>query len=336
MKNIKSLIRKRSRKHLAGKILLGLLAVLLLLGLLPFLIPLSSATGQELEEPFANSQFAAIDGVELHYRVWNQSTAGCQGKVLLVHGMGGSTYCWEQNVAALTDAGYWVMAVDLPGFGYSSRMTGLDHSQKSRGQLLWRLLQSVGGQVPPDVREESWNLVGHSMGGGTIAAMALEKPDQAQRLIFVDGALFESSPTFLKNLALFPPVARWTAVILEYAIIKPARIQKVLSYAYGQEATAEQAAAYLAPLRLSGSARSFLDIVRTTKNEPATGLNNFPGLVFAVWGTDDQVIPVSQADQLKQLLPGMAFQSIPGAGHIPMETHAAAFNEILLDFLASD
>lgn len=41
--------------------------------------------------------------------------------ILLVHGFGASAYHWRSNIPALVEAGYRVFAVDLLGFGWSSK-----------------------------------------------------------------------------------------------------------------------------------------------------------------------------------------------------------------------
>ena len=98
-------------------------------------MPLSEASAQLPDKPFANSQYVEVDGIVLHCRTWNPQAEQYLGKVLLIHGLGASTYSWEQTADALSQAGYWVIAADLPGFGYSSRQSGLDHSQKRRSSI---------------------------------------------------------------------------------------------------------------------------------------------------------------------------------------------------------
>jgi pimeloyl-ACP methyl ester carboxylesterase len=317
------------------RVLLGFLTFLLVVCALPFFLPVSSATGQQPSTPFANSQFITVDGVELHCRIWEQQTAACKGKVLLIHGLGGSTYSWVQTADALIQDGYWVIAVDLPGFGYSSRQTGLDHSQQQRGRLVWQLLKSAASQIPIDVQNAPWILVGHSMGAGTVAAMALEEPGLTARLVFADGAVLDNAPGFATGLMAFPPAARWMAIILEYGIIREANVRNILATAYAREPTTEQVNAYFMPLKISGTARAFIDIIRTTKNEPVAGLHDLACPIDAIWGENDPVIPLSQAGTLQQLIPALKLRTIAGAGHVPMETNSADFNRALLNILNS-
>lgn len=316
------------------RILIGFLIMMLVLCILPYFLPLSEAAVQQQEKPFANSQFVNVDGIALHCRTWNPQTEQIQGKVLLVHGLGASTYSWEQTADALAQAGYWVIAADLPGFGYSSRQAGLDHSQKRRSQMLWQLLQTVADQTPEQASSEAWTLIGHSMGAGTVAAMALAEPDLTARLVFVDGALMDMPLSIASALISFPPAARWLSVIVENWVIQASGIHSTLKSAYLAEPTPEQIQSYLRPLLISGTARVLTDMVRTAKNEPVAALNDADYPIDAIWGEKDPVIPVSQSAVLQQLIPALKIQTIAGAGHVPMETDYDAFMRILLDILA--
>jgi pimeloyl-ACP methyl ester carboxylesterase len=65
------------------------------------------------------------------------------GNILLIHGLGGSTFSFRNNAEALSSAGYNVIAVDLPAFGYSDRKRNIDHSQDNRARLLWLMIEEI-------------------------------------------------------------------------------------------------------------------------------------------------------------------------------------------------
>lgn len=315
------------------RILIGFVVLLLVLCILPYFFPLSAAEDLQSGKPFANSQFVIASGVALHCRIWNPQSDQCQGKILLIHGLGASTYSWEQTADSLSQAGYWVIAVDLPGFGYSSRQTGIDHSQKQRSQLVWQLLQTFENQIPDQAQNQNWTLIGHSMGAGTVAAMALAEPELTAQLVLVDGALLDMPQSITTALIRFPPAARWLSVILENLVIQESNIHNILGSAYLSDPTPEQAQAYLQPLLISGTARALTDLVLTAKNESAAALKEAAFPIDAIWGESDPVIPVSQSLTLKQMIPALNIRTIAGAGHVPMETHHDAFSKILLEIL---
>src|SRR6056297_937384 len=91
-------------------------------------------------KPFPNSEFKTIENIKLHYRIFQKNNSKSKAKILLVHGMGGSTYCWRNTTEALSKEGYQLVAVDLPGFGYSDRKVGLVHSSENRAIWLMNLI----------------------------------------------------------------------------------------------------------------------------------------------------------------------------------------------------
>src|SRR5690606_23839030 len=57
--------------------------------------------------------------------------------------------------------------------------------------------------------------------------------------------------------------------------------------------------------------------------------------VLIIHGEDDQIIPVSQAEAMRDEIPNAKLVILPGAGHLPNLEQADAFNEAVWDFLQS-
>jgi pimeloyl-ACP methyl ester carboxylesterase len=316
--------------------------------------------------PYPNSSFAVIDDVRLHIRTWPVEAPTIAGKVLLVHGLGGSTYCWEKTVPALCQAGYFVVAVDLPAFGYSSRWLGINHSQKNRARLLWKILAKVdqdlttqkivplvlrettpGEEEPAEPTPEQsnqglaaavllsspWNLVGHSMGAGTIAAMALSRPKKVGHLVFVDGALHHGPPAIASLLLRIPPFRILAVARVERLLHNEQRLRKILQKADGHIPTQEQLSAYHSPLLRNRSAAALVDMTITNRNVPTRLLRRITAPVCAIWGSNDPIVPVREIRQLRDIFPQLQVRLIKGAYHLPMETHPEEFNQALLGYL---
>lgn len=93
--------------------------------------------------------------VELHYEDY-----GAGKPVVLIHGWPLSARSWENQVPALVEAGYRVIAYDRRGFGQSSQPWG-GYDYDTLAADLNTLLEHL------DLREVT--LVGFSMGGGEVA-----------------------------------------------------------------------------------------------------------------------------------------------------------------------
>jgi len=328
---MKNMNRRVSRFRLRY-ILVPLLVFLLIFAITPYLIPLSSPAEASL--PYENSGFQEVDGSVVHFRTYLPPDGIIREKLLLIHGLGGSTYSYEKNAPVLAEAGIAVVSVDLPGFGYSSRKEQENHAQTHRASLLWQLLDQVDREPAfSGSLSSGWHLGGHSMGGGTAAAMALQRQTDTESLIQIDGALFETSRN--SGFAAIPVLSRWVQVLLEHVLIKPARIEAFLTSAYGRPPSPEEVNGYLQPLSVAGTARSALALLKTARNVPPEELAGITVPVFAIWGEKDAWVPLADTGRIRQIIPQTELEVILGAGHCPMETHSESFNQVLLGWLRS-
>lgn len=287
------------------------------------------------ESPFANGEFWVREGLSLHYQIWYPKAP--QGKVLCIHGLGGSTFSWRHAPDFLLPAGYLVVAVDLPGFGYSARPTGTIHKTENRAQLLLEFLQYLDGTVlPRALAEEKWYLMGHSMGGAVALFMAMEEPERFQATVLIAPALRRPFSRFFKILTSFPPTRGCWATLIRNLFLSPSRIRHFLERAYGRKVTDEEFQGYVKPLRLPGTARSLLSMVNTAsslKLSPFRGKPHPPFLL--IWGQNDHFVPVQQGRRFQEIFPDTPLCTIEGASHCPMETHPGEVYPLILEFFTA-
>ncbi|MGK5628177.1 alpha/beta fold hydrolase [Streptomyces sp. URMC 123] len=90
--------------------------------------------------------------------------------VLLVHGFPESWYSWRRQLPALAAAGYRAVAIDVRGYGRSSKPAATD---------AYRMLDLVEDNVAVvrALGEESAVVVGHDWGSNIAAASALLRPE---------------------------------------------------------------------------------------------------------------------------------------------------------------
>ena len=98
--------------------------------------------------------------------------------VVLLHGKNFSGAYWGRTIAALSEAGYRVVAPDQIGFGKSSKPTGFQYSFHALAHHTRRLLAALG--------IERATVVGHSMGGMLATRFALMYPGFTERLVLVN------------------------------------------------------------------------------------------------------------------------------------------------------
>lgn len=102
--------------------------------------------------------------------------------LLLIHGLGSNAKGWQRNIPAWA-VDHRVLAVDLPGYGYSDK-GAYRYSMSFYATVLSEFLAGL------DVDRATW--VGHSMGAQIAMVAALEQPDVVAGLVLISPAGFET------------------------------------------------------------------------------------------------------------------------------------------------
>lgn len=300
------------------------LILLFILFVLPYLLPSENSKIMP-EKPFENSEFVTVDDVSLHFRYWPSSQT--KGNILLIHGLGGSTFSFRNNAQALAEAGYNVITVDLPAFGYSDRKRNISHSQENRARLLWLLIDEI--EATHDIGG-NWILFGHSMGASTTLAMTNQKADKVSALGFIDGAISGDQ----RNNLLFkiPPVQQWMKVILKNFVVSEKNVTDFLSSAYGQKPSEADVAGYFDPYTIKGTFGAWVDFLGSAKNTNIEELNDKDIPIIVLWGEADEWVSVDTVEVITAAVNNTYVYVFEGEGHCPNET-SPYFNEKMIELL---
>ncbi len=106
--------------------------------------------------------------------------SGAGGAPLLaVHGFTGCKEDFADELDALGDLGFHVVAPDLRGHGDSTHLDDeAAYSLESFAADMWALADDLGW--------ERFHLIGHSMGGMVAQVMVLDRPGRVDRLVLMD------------------------------------------------------------------------------------------------------------------------------------------------------
>lgn len=121
------------------------------------------------------SQFWSVDGFS-----WHVQRLGAGPQVLLLHGSGSSTHSWRKLVDALK-ADFEIIAVDLPGHGFSQSPANFKPSLPNVARALGRLLAQMESQ--PEA------IIGHSAGAAIAITMVDLGVVSPKILVSLNGAL---------------------------------------------------------------------------------------------------------------------------------------------------
>lgn len=257
--------------------------------------------------------------------------------LLLVHGLASNAGFWRYNIDALADAGYRVIAVDLPGFGKSSK-GAYPYDMTFYARTVSRFIEEL------DLGEVIY--VGHSMGGQVGLTLALRRPDQIERLVLAAPAGIEAfdegEGAWLANVLTEEGIAnapeeairanlamnfhRWDADRLEWMVEERARMAK--------------------SDEMDEFAYAVLRSVHGMIDEPTTPfLSEVTVPTFVVYGQYDGLIPNPYLHPGTprgvfapgvEAIPEAELVEIPDAGHMLMIERPEAFNEAVLDYLRQE
>lgn len=305
------------------------MAIIFILTALPYLIPLSDveseASIQSLMSP--SGKLLNIESYNIYVEEHGPATGEA---IVLIHGFGGSTFSWRNNIPFLVENGYRVIALDLKGFGLSSRDFQSDYSHKAQAAIVNKVLQQIGA--------EQAYLISHSMGSSVMFHFAHLYPEKVLGMISVDGSIIIKKSSDFPNVLLnFPPFQRSGRVILTNYLSKD-KFRSIFESTYFNKDILSKDVIdgyYDRAIRV-GWEQSLLAMVRDMpQNAIDFPLNTlmFPALIIR--GDNDTWVSQKDLDSWRNEIPDAEFSLIASAGHVPMEEQPAVLNEIVLDFLRS-
>lgn len=263
------------------------------------------------------SRFVQAGGVR-----WHVQQAGHSGpRVLLLHGTGASSHTWRDSLLPLA-ATAQVLAIDLPGHGFSSLAPGNGMSLPGMARGIGELLAAL--HWPVDV------FIGHSAGAAIAMQMVLDQSLQPQALIGINpawlplpglaGLLF---PPVAKLLALTPLVPRWFAKQAS----SPGMLDKLLD-STGSRLDARGQALYASLVASPSHAQGALHMMAAWDlSSGAAKLRRLQCPVHVWVGENDRTVPPAQAQEALALLRHATLTSWPGTGHLLHEEQPAKWVE---------
>jgi pimeloyl-ACP methyl ester carboxylesterase len=254
----------------------------------------------------------------------NYDVVGEGAPVLYLHGYGSFMNMWYGTALALAD-GHRSILVDLPGHGLSDRRR-MDYSPQGVARLLARFLEALG--------ERRVTVVAHSWGASVALALALQAPERVERLVLVDGWVYQEQNNTFMDWAQADGVGEAL-----YGVFYDQQIEYRYMSAFAEPekwSDQEVMEAMASNMRdFPGSRAAALAVVRELRRlpslEPRYGEVLQPALL--VWCREDQVSLLRYGERLSNELPAARLEVIPQCGHIAPIEQQAAFVGLLKGFL---
>ncbi len=279
-------------------------------------IPRDALSEKYLKQP---TNLVTVNGAILHVR----DTGPREAKpVILIHGFGSSLHTWE-NWASALEREYRVIRFDMPGAGLSPADPEGDYTDPRVISLLTALMDQSG------IRRAT--LIGNSIGGRIAWTMAAAQPERVEKLVLIAPDGF-ASPAFEYGAATkAPAIMHASKYFLPRWALRP---NLAVAYADPEKLSDETVERYHELLLAPGNRAALIDrMEQTVLTDPIPRLRTISAPVLLLWGQDDAMIPVANAQDYLDALPDARLVTLPAIGHLPMEEAPDVSLSPVLEFL---
>ena len=292
---------KRIFYGIAGLLLAGWLAMV---GYAYWPTGITEVPARTLADP--GDQFVNVNGLELRYHSWGEPGPDKPVAVLL-HGFGNSLQSFRL-VAPLLATHYYVVAVDMPGYGLSAKPVDFDYQNPNQAQMMKDFIRALGLK----------NVVvgGHSLGGAIAFRVALDNPDVIGLVVMNPGIISTGVPPIARYI--FFPMQRiqaklfgdpeFRANFLRRSFIDPSIVTDEV---VRNLSLTSQSEGYLAGMT------SLMGQYNEADEVPMLPQLKVPALI--VWGAQDRGKPAGEFEQLRELMPNNTAVLVPTSGHYVQE-----------------
>ena len=278
-----------------------------------------------------------VNGIDLYYEVH-----GSGEPVLLIEGLGYSSWMWYKQIPALSRK-YQVVLFDNRGAGNTDKPNS-EYTIEIMADDAAGLLRTLGtGPV---------HVLGISLGGFIAQELALRHPDLVRSLVLVStnsgrgSRIIKNSPHLnglLKLWGILPGSFEMTGKAsaplgIEYGLKKEDKIRYGLSLAFTPDyyKSHPEEIERIVRWRMESPqpgyawARQFTAGTKFDSSGRAQAISA-PALVLN--GSQDRIVTPESARELAGMIPGARYEEIEGTGHLLFIEKADEFNETVMGFL---
>jgi pimeloyl-ACP methyl ester carboxylesterase len=253
--------------------------------------------------------------------------------IVLVHCYTCSMNWWDR-LAPLLERDHRVIRVDLLGHGGSDKPSAgysIDDQATAAAEALAKL-----GVVNATV-------VGHSLGGSVVTALAQQSPQLATRVVIIDQAPQDGfdNQGFAQRISYWPVIGQAGDRLLRITPKSTIRDQYDDAFAPGYDISSgfdnpEQPVDDLRAMTYTAYKNTHdaeEDFVAEAPLDERLATAHTPTMV--IFGADDQLYDAQEAvDRYRQNVPGIQAHLIPGAGHSPNVERPNAVAPLILSWAA--
>ena len=252
--------------------------------------------------------------------------------IVLLHGLGGSTYSWR-FIAPELAKNHRVIALDLKGFGRSDKIFDTHYSAVDQAALVAAFLQR---RKLKDV-----TLVGHSFGGAVALLTAIRlqhrDPTRIRQLVLIDAPLLPQPLTPLVAFMQQPVLPYALVTAIPPGLMTRLALARTVTKPLARHYTDADADAYSEPLYDPAARHAYIQTARQILPARLGNLlQTYRGVgqrTLLVWCTADEVVPLATGQRVLKMLPHASLTELSGCNHVPTDEAPVALARALARFL---
>ncbi|MCP4936370.1 MAG: alpha/beta hydrolase [bacterium] len=263
--------------------------------------------------------------VKLHYK-----ETGKGDPVLLLHGLGASSYAWRYVTPELAKT-HRIIALDLKGFGQSDKPRDDKYSLFDQAELVDKFIRKH--------KLKRLTLVGHSFGGGIAMALAIKdqkrRKPRLKKLILIDSISYKQEIPWGIALMRTPIISE-----LGIALIPSETQMKIaLQFAYHDnskippDAPREYAKQISSPEGKYALLRTAAQLLPENIEQFTEKYSDLKIKTLLIWCRRDGIVPVAYGKRLYNNLPNARMHILPECVHLPQEELPQLTSKLMSNFL---
>ena len=269
--------------------------------------------------------FIALKSGNTHYEMKGEGET-----IVLTHGYATPYYIYDKLFDTFVKAGYRVLRYDLLGRGFSERVKA-DYTPELFAAQLNELTEALLG-------DESFYLVGTSMGGSVTTTFCRLYPGKVKKLILLAPAGIDSfKPPFYMKLSEIPGIGELLFSLIGAKSLLNGCASEM--YYSPSEEKDYYMKSFADAFRYKGFVKCTLSSLRHTLMRTDKTILGYKAVAqskipfLCIWGKIDKTMPYYQAERLLEVCPDVKLITYEKSGHIFVYDEGERTAADVLEFL---
>lgn len=268
----------------------------------------------------------SISEGEITYQTWGDDT---KQAIVLLHGTGANSFVWQETAEKLAQEGYYVIAPDIPPFGWSFIPKTQDYRKEIQAQRIIEMLEKLSIKNPI--------IVGHSFSSKVATQISLQTTTKKLILIAPVFDYEQQTKTITTELVHISTIRDpLLSLFINNRLLAPALLR---SFMYKKDTPIDAVVFYTTqPFNKKGINHAYGEwfqefFVPKSEISDAESLNKIKGSIYVLWGNRDTISPDTNFEKIKKYSNESVLYTLNDVGHMPHLENNALFISKLLEIL---